>query len=175
MELGRLYQSVLDKLERIVVFATTVLLGLLLLNETVGIFSDFFGRPIPWISELSVLLFSWVVFLGAAILSRYGGHIALDIITFRLPPRYGHYLRILSVILALIVAFVMVYYGIKISIFVGQRQTTLYLGLSFLYFYLAVPVSGLLLGLNYIGWLLYKPPVDKEALRLERIRENPLY
>ncbi len=72
MQLGRLYQSVLDKLERVVVFATTVLLGLLLLNETLGIASDFYGKPIPWISEVSVLLFSWVVFLGAAILARYG-------------------------------------------------------------------------------------------------------
>ncbi len=175
MQLGRLYQSVLDKLERIVVFVTTALLGLLLLNETLGILSDFYGKPIPWISEVSVLLFSWVVFLGAAILARYGGHIALDIITYRLPPRYGYCLRVLSVILAVIVAFVMIYHGMKMSIFVGQRQTSLYLRISFLYFYLAVPVGGFLLGLNFIGWLLCKPTADKEADRIERIRENPLY
>jgi len=175
MKFNVLYQTALNRIERVVVFIATVLLGLLLLNETIGIFSDLFGRPIPWISEVSVLLFTWVVFLGAAILSRYGGHIALDIITYRLSSRNAFYLRVLSVILALIVASVMVYHGVKISIFVGQRQTTLYLGISLLYFYLSVPVSGLLLGLNYMGWLFYEPPGDKESLRLEKIRENPLY
>lgn len=175
MKFNVLYQAALNRIERVILFVATALLGLLLLNETFGILIDFFGYPIPWISEVSVLLFVWVVFLGTAILARYGGHVALDLITFRVPPKCGFCLRVLTVILALIVAVVMVYHGVKIAVFVGERQTSLYLHISLLYFYLAVPVSGLFLGLNYIGWLLYEPSSDKEAERLDKIRENPLY
>lgn len=175
MKFRRAYQIGLNGIERVAVFVVTCLMGLLLLNETLGIASNLLGYPIPWTSEVSVLLFAWVVFLGAAIIARHGGHIALDIITYRLPLKYHLYLRILAVILSLVVTSVMVYYGIKLAVFAGRRQTALYSGISFLYFYLSIPTSGLLMGLNYIGWLFYKPTSDRKALKGEQVNQNPLY
>jgi TRAP-type C4-dicarboxylate transport system permease small subunit len=175
MKLRIAYQKLLHGIELIAVFIVTAVVGCLLFNETFGLVSDYLGYPIAWISEVSVFLFAWLVFLGAAILARHGGHIALDIVTFHIPIKYAFYFRLLTVITGLIVSIVMVYYGFKLAIFAGKGQKTLYLGVSFFYYYLSVPISGMLMGLNYIGWLLYKPPIDKEAARVERISENPLY
>jgi C4-dicarboxylate transporter, DctQ subunit len=170
-----LYQALLDKIERFTVFMVTILLAVLLSNEAMGLLFDFFGHSITWTTEASVLLFSWVVFLGAGILSRYGGHIALDLLVERLPEKYQYLLQLLYTCLALIVAFVMVYFGGKMAFFVGRYQSSVYLQLSLFYFYLSVPVGGLLLGLNFIGWLLPDPKRKKSTSKIDKIAENPLY
>ena len=51
----------------------------------------------------------------------------------------------------------MVYYGVKMALFVGQYQTSLYLNINLFYFYLSVPVGGVLMGLFSIGAMLADP------------------
>jgi len=37
-----------------------------------------FGRPFPWAEEISVLLIVWVVFLGAGLVQKKDGHVAIS-------------------------------------------------------------------------------------------------
>ena len=39
-----------------------------------------FGRPFPWAEEISVLLVVWVVFLGAGLVQKKDGHVAISYI-----------------------------------------------------------------------------------------------
>lgn len=168
------YQAFLDRIEKLVIWITSLLVVVLLGNETLGIVYDLFGRSIPWTTELSVCVFAWIVFLGAGILTRRGGHISLEIIVERLPPAWQPWLQVIYAILAIAVAIVLIYFGGQLALFVGRFQKSVYLELSMFYFYLSVPVGGLLIGLNSLGSILPNPRKE-EMTKLGRIEENPLY
>jgi C4-dicarboxylate transporter, DctQ subunit len=168
------YQAFLDRLEKAAIEVTSFLVAVLLGNETLGIVCDLFGHSIPWITELSVCLFAWVVFLGAGILSRRGGHISLDFLVERLPSSLQSGLKISYAVLALVVVVVLVYFGGQLALFVGRFQKSVYLQISLFYFYLSVPVGALLIGLNSLGTILPNPRKE-EMTKLGKIEENPLY
>jgi C4-dicarboxylate transporter, DctQ subunit len=168
------YQAFLDRLEKAAIWATSFLLALLLGNETLGIGCDLFGHSIPWITEVSVCLFAWVVFLGAGILSRRGGHISLDVLVERLPPSFQFWLRAGYGLIALVVVVVLVYWGGQLALFVGRFQKSVYLQISLFYFYSSVPMGGILIGLNSLGEI-FPNPKREEMTKLGKIEENPLY
>ena len=64
------------------------------------------------------------------------------------------------------VAGIMVYFGVKQALFVGQYQKTVYLQISLFYLYLSVPVGGVLIFLKY--------PITKQVHRdlLRKIAEK---
>ncbi len=161
------YQWFLDKLEILTYAAAMGLMALLFLNTANGIVvQQITGNSLIWVEEVNNLLFAWVVFLGAGVIARIGGHIGVDMIYMALGPGLQRLLRIAYAVLTLIVVWVMVYYGFKMAAFVGRSQTSLYLGISLYYYYLAIPVGGILLGLNSIGAALpdpRKPDPDLKA------------
>ena len=170
----RLFQSFLDWLEKASMALACTILGVLLANESLGIFSDFLGYSIPWITEVSVILFAWVIFLGTGIVTRKGSHISLDFLVEKLPDAVKPLLLVVNTALMLFVAFVMIFYGTRQALFVGQYQKTVYLQISLFYLYFSVPAGGVLVFLNALGVAL--PGGRKEEVsKLAKIEENPLY
>jgi TRAP-type C4-dicarboxylate transport system permease small subunit len=172
--IGQAYQKMLLWIEKFTVPATSLILALLLCNESFGILSDWMGFSIPWITEVSVILFAWVIFIGAGVVTRTNSHISLDVLIERLPQKSRKALKILNVVLMLIVAYVMIYYGGKHALFVGKYQKTVYLHISLFYLYISVPVGGILLAINALGHI-FSLPDAREISKLEKIEENPLY
>jgi len=81
--------------------------ALLLLLFTVLILFDIVCRywlhiPLSWPTELTVLLFQWTAFLGAAIALRRGSHFSLSLLIDAVPPTAQRILRwfILAAMLA---------------------------------------------------------------------------
>ncbi len=141
------YQTFLDWLERGCMAIAMALTGLLFLNTATGIIVDqVVGNSLIWVEEINNLLFAWAVFVGAGIIARHGGHIGVELVYDMLGPRLKRALRILYTAMALIIVWVMVYYGIKMALFVGRYQTSLYLDINLFYYYLSVPVGGALMG-----------------------------
>jgi TRAP-type C4-dicarboxylate transport system permease small subunit len=173
-KIGKAYQTLLLWIEKFTIPITSLILALLLCNETLGILSDWMGYSIPWITEVSVILFSWVIFIGAGVITRTNSHISLDVLIERFPQKIRQILKIANVLLILIVAFVMVYFGGKHALFVGKYQKTVYLHISLFYLYISVPVGGVLLAINALG-IIFRSPDAKEPSKLEKIEENPLY
>lgn len=172
--IGQVYQSLLLWIERFTLLATSLILGVLLCNESFGILSDWMGFSIPWITEVSVILFAWVIFVGAGVITRTNSHISLDVLIERFPQKSQRAFKILNVMLMLIVAYVMIYYGGKHALFVGKYQNTVYLHISLFYLYISVPVGGVLLAINALGHI-FRLPDAKEPSKIEKIEENPLY
>lgn len=168
------YQAFLDRLEGLTVWVAGALMIVLLANEAVGIAASLLGRSFPWAQELSILLFAWIVFLGAGVLTRWGGHIAIDIIAERLPAAAQRWLKVVYAVLALLLVAVLVYFGGQMALFVGRFQKSVYLEISMFYFYLSAPIGGLLIGLNSLGTILPNPKKE-ELTKLQKIEENPLY
>jgi len=164
---AELYQLFLDYLERGTLLIAMILVALLFLINAAGILTEqATGNSLVWVEEVSNLLFTWVVFLGAGAIARRGGHIGVDILHEYMSPNVMAALRVLFAALTLIVVWVMVYFGYKMAVFVGRSQTSLYLDINLYYYYLSVPVGGLILGLNAIGSALPGAP-DQEKLKIE--------
>lgn len=156
------YHTALDYLEKALYAVVIVLAGLLLCNTSLGMFFDHIVREsIPWTEEVNTLLFVWLALLGAGIIARYGGHIGVDTITERFSSRMQYGFRILHSLLALIVVWVMVEYGYQLAQFVGKSQSSIYLDINLYWYYIAVPVAGVFLGLFSIAYVLPDPRKEK--------------
>ena len=109
-----------------------------------------FGRPLTWAEEVSRYLFVWVVFVGAGVAARYRGHIALDFLVDRFPPRPRHVLAMVMSVLSLaMLLLVFVWYGWTLTL-VSMRQESPATGVPVGYATLAIPVGGLLTALNTV-------------------------
>lgn len=165
-----LYQAFLDHLERAALVFTMVMTAALLVVNSGGIIFELIaGNSLVWVEEISNLLFAWAVFVGAGAIARRGGHIGVDMLHDYLPAPLMAALNVLIAALALIIVWVMVYYGHKMALFVGRSQSSVYLDINLYYYYLSIPVGGVILGLVSIGTALPGSP-PKEAIG--SIKEN---
>ena len=152
------YQIAVDGLEKVCMAVAVVLTGLLFVITAYEIIANqLVGNSPVWVEEVSNLFFAWAVFIGAGVIARHGGHIGVEILYEMVGPVLQTVLRVAYAVLTLVVVFVMVYFGWKMALFVGQYQTSLYLDISLFYFYLSVPVGGLLLGLFSVAAALPDP------------------
>lgn len=152
------YQVFLDWLEKATfLVAMTLTAALFLVTSTGIIVEQITGNSLVWVEEINNLLFTWIVFLGAGVIMRRGGHIGVDMLYGAVGKNLQFVLRLIYCVLALIIVWVMVYYGFKMARFVGRSQTSLYLDISLFYYYLSIPVGGVLIGFNSIGALLGTP------------------
>lgn len=166
------YQKFLDHVEKATFALAMVLTAGLFLVTSLGIITEqTTGSSLVWIEEMNNLLFTWIIFLGAGAIARRGGHIGVDLIHGYLGPRGIYALRVLYAALALVVVFVMVWYGHKMAMFVGRSQTSLYLDISLYYYYLSIPVGGAVFGLMTIGTIL--PGTPKRQDELSQLEEIP--
>lgn len=146
------YQVFLDWCEKPVMFVTMALMtGLLMTNSANIIVEQVTGNSIVWVEEIDNLIFTWMVFLGAGVISRHGMHIGVEIVYDLVGPRLKGVLRLVYLALVLIVCGVMIWFGVKMALFVGRYQRSLCLDINMFYYYLAIPAGGVLLALNSIG------------------------
>ena len=82
-----------------------------------GIFSRYvLGTGSQWPEPISILLMVVFTFLGAACSYRAGGHIAVEMITQRLPAEVQRPLRAVVHVLMLLISLFMLWYGVQLCI-----------------------------------------------------------
>lgn len=106
-----------------------------------------------WSEELARILLIWLTFLGASAAYYRRVHPGIDILTSRLSERAGQVCKITAYLLSLPFFAVMVYYGTAFSYFT-RLQISAALGIPKWIIYAAVPVSGVLLSLHCLMFLL---------------------
>ncbi|MFH1918934.1 MAG: TRAP transporter small permease [Planctomycetota bacterium] len=97
--------------------------------------------PLVWTVELSRILFTWMIFVGAALAIKEGTHIRVSLLVDRLPANAARYFSV--GFLVLIVAFlgIMVYFGFEyVRLESGSRTPALGLPQAYVW-YAALPVS----------------------------------
>jgi len=114
----------------------------------VVVFLQVFNRyvlkaPLTWSEELAMLLFQWVAFLGSAVGVKRMSHFGIDLIVKKMPLHLQGMIRALIPVLMGVVAFVMVFEGVRLLQFTRNEMYTA-LRLSHAWAYAAIPVSGLL-------------------------------
>ena len=120
----------------------------------VVVFLQVFNRfvlkaPLAWSEDLAMLLFQWVVFLGAAVGVRRLRHFGIDLLVKKLPSRMRRTIDLIVPFIVAIVALTMITEGLHLLTF-NRARIYATMDLSYLWAYLPIPVSGCLMIL-YLG------------------------
>ena len=138
---GRLAR-VNDVIELVLAYAA----GLCLASFTVVVAVDVFYRqvlvqPLLWPSEWAVMTFIWSVLLGASVAARRRAHFIVDALPDRLPRSLDRALGLLVILLTMLFAGILIYFGYVVSV-AGARRFTPMVGYRLVYVYVAFPFAG---------------------------------
>lgn len=98
--------SRLDVISRVMDKTISYVVAFLLAAMSVTVFGNvvcryFLDFSLGWYEEVSRFLLIWIVFLGAVIALIRGDHLAIDLLSFALPPRANRMLVVLVDVLVL--------------------------------------------------------------------------
>ena len=107
---------VLDALYQVCIWAAGIAIALMSLVVPVGVFMRYvLGVGARWPEPIAILLMVVFSFLGAAAAYRAGAHIAVDLFTQRLAPRWQPMIaRLVDVLMLLVCGFVL-WFGTRLS------------------------------------------------------------
>jgi len=82
------YKRVVDGLERIQLWVSTFLLGVLILIVMLEVVSRYlFNRPFPWVLELSMFLITYIIFIGVPAMYKGRSLVIIEFVFNRLSKR----------------------------------------------------------------------------------------
>ena len=136
-------------IDRILEYVLSLLLAIMVMNVLWQVASRFLLKdPSAFTDELSRYLLIWVGLIGAAYASGKGMHVAIALLERRLSQRLLKAQKLLIQILVLgFGSTVLILGGVRlvyISFHLGQTSSAMQIPLG--YVYLALPISGLLIG-----------------------------
>lgn len=100
--------------------------------------------PMAWSEELAMLLFQWVVFLGAAVGVKRMNHFGIDLLVEKLSERTRHSLEFIVPIAIGAIALTLIIEGIKL-LKLTQYQLYTTMAISHAWATAAMPISGFLM------------------------------
>lgn len=99
------------------------------------------GSPLVWTVELSRILFTWMIFVGAALAIKEGTHIRASLLVDRLGRGTARYVTLGCHVFIVAFLAVMVYFGLQyVRLESGSRTPALGLPQAYVW-YAALPVS----------------------------------
>ncbi|MDR2097618.1 MAG: TRAP transporter small permease [Spirochaetaceae bacterium] len=107
------------------------------------------SHPLNWATDVSLLLFAWLVFFGADSALRKADFVRVDMLVIRLPEKVQKFLYYFMYVLSIGFLCVMIRFGIPLSIENSKRlfQT---LGISYSWATISAPVGSILLIITII-------------------------
>ena len=128
--------------------------AILMVALAVVVFIQVFNRfvlqtPLAWSEDLAMLLYQWVVFVGAALGVKRMRHFGIELVVRQFPERWRHRIELVTPLVMLVVAVVMVVQGYTL---LTLNRTRIYatMDLSYTWAFLPIPLGGLLI----IGYLI---------------------
>jgi TRAP-type C4-dicarboxylate transport system permease small subunit len=121
-------------------------------------------HPLNWAQDVSLLLFAWVVFLGADLALRKADFVRVDMLVGRFPEKVQKVLYYFMYLLAIGFLAILVIYGFPLSISNAKRlfQT---LGISYSWATVSVPVGSILLIITIVLKLITRWKEKKIAVQ----------
>lgn len=139
---GSWTQFVLRNLIEIITAFLTVCFTILVFLQV--LFRYVLRYPLTWSEELTMIVFQWSVFLGAAVAVRHGVHYKLDILVRHFPMKLKSYAEIFVSIIIGVVALTMLIKGYAMVLLTKDSMLPT-IDLSYAVIYAAVPISGALI------------------------------
>ena len=127
------------------------------------------GDSLIWAEEVARHLMVWMTFIGAGLVLRLGGHVAIDNLHAVLPIGVARALRAVIVVGLLVFFGVMIWQG-WVYMDAMSFQTTPATGIPFVYIYVGMPIGFVLMGIHllmiardYIMHMRFKTSDDLHA------------
>ena len=134
----KILDHLVEGLGALAVLALALVVFLQVLNRYV------MKTPLPWSEDLAMLLFQWVAFLGAALAVKRWQHFGIETAVRALPERLHRWLTWLVPVPVAAVALTMTVQGI-VMVRMSVPRTYASLGISYLWAYVPIPLSGMLM------------------------------
>jgi TRAP-type transport system small permease protein len=136
------------------VISTIALVGVVGLTGINVILRYAFNFPVPWVEEVVLGLFIWLVFIGMSSTMKRDGHVGVDYFVNMMPRP----VRILSEIVRAaaiyyVLIYVFIYLGSSLMLQATNKLTPI-LGLSYQMIDIAVPIGGLLTAIHFTKKLI---------------------
>lgn len=146
-----------------VVKVTGVALLLVILLQIFG--RMFMKRPPAWTEEMSRFIFLWYCFLGCAVTLRHKQHLGLDYFYLKMGKKAQYIIDLCIQVLTIVFGIYCAVYGTQLLEIVTKRVAPI-TRLSMRYFYLVLPIMGILfvlLGLENLIDLLKNRSKSEEV------------
>lgn len=123
--------------------------ALLMVALVVVVFIQVFNRfvlqtPLAWSEDLAMLLFQWVVFVGAALGVKRMRHFGIELVVRQFSEHWRHRIELVAPLVMLVVAVVMIFQGYAI-LTLNINRTFATMDLSYTWAFLPIPVGGILI------------------------------
>jgi TRAP-type C4-dicarboxylate transport system permease small subunit len=123
--------------------------AILMVALAVVVFIQVFNRfilqtPLAWSEDLAMLLYQWVVFVGAALGVKRLRHFGIELAVRQFPERWRHRIELLTPLVMLIVAVVMIVQGYNL-LTLNMHRIYSTMDLSYTWAFLPIPLSGVLI------------------------------
>lgn len=105
------------------------------------------GQPLNWATDISLLLFAWMVFLGGDVVIRETNLISVDMFQKKLPPWMQKTLMLIFYVMMMVFLVIMARYGVPLARRNWKRQFQV-LPISYSWCTLAVVVGSILMCLS---------------------------
>ena len=100
--------------------------------------------PSSWSEELVSYLFAWMALLGASLVTEERGHMNIPTLVERLPKKGQKWSAVFSEGVAFLFSAVILFYGGVQIVDLAMGQMTSSLGIAIGFFYIVLPLSGIL-------------------------------
>lgn len=160
-------KSILGKLD--VAVAGVVLVALIFLTF-VGVIKRYIMRsPITWMEEVQMILFLWVVYLGAGAAFRNGSHVAIEVVVDALPKKISGLVERFDVLLQFIIlGYLFMEESSYYMQLVSTGKVTTLLRIPYAVAYAVVPVGGavMIISMLYASYQKFISKKNKEEVSL---------
>ena len=136
--MGKLLDRLIEAACAIAVVALTVIVSLQVFNRFV------LKAPLAWSEDLAMLLFQWVVFLGASLGVKRMRHFGIELVVRKFPVRMRHWVELATPVVMAIVALVMIVQGWTLLSF-NRTRTFPTMDLTYTWAFLPIPLAGVLI------------------------------
>jgi TRAP-type C4-dicarboxylate transport system permease small subunit len=158
------YKKWMDALAKIETAASMAMMAFLILMNGVGIFMRYFlNRPLLWVHELTILIGTWLFYVGIGLLYARKEDIALGLIVSKFPRKMRWVTELVINGIVLVFLIILTVYSYKLIPFVSMSGSMLSfsLGISDVYYYLPVGVGAILIFIP----VLYKTIKEIESFK----------
>lgn len=138
-----------------------------------GIFARYvLGTGSSWPEPVAILLMVVFTFVGAAASYRAGAHMAVAMITDRLPPLQRQLVALLVQVLMILVCVFMTYYGTKLCITTWNQFLASLPGIRVGMTYAPIPIGGVLTLVFVVEKFLLGDQSHRKVVRFDQLEEN---
>lgn len=133
-----------------------LLFGILIVLVTANVILRYiFQTPLFAVTELANYLLVYLVFLGAAVALYQNEHVHIEIDNFRIPETLRNVIHKIGIILNCFFIIILVVNGIRLA-FINRSSFTGVLAIPMGIVYAVIPISGLMMIIQYSDLLLSK-------------------